>query len=81
MRGPLIFGLSEDQKKTIAVGPEAFITYRLCYQCKHCGKQSVKLSVEEKPLPREYVEDEKEKTDYDAHLEEEQMREKEYSGE
>ena len=55
--GPLIIGLSEEEKNTVATRPEAFVVYKLTYRCKHCGKEWSKLSTEEKPLPREYVED------------------------
>src|SRR5713101_8469834 len=74
-RGSLILGLSEDEKETVAMRPEAFITYKALYKCRHCGKEWTKLSVEEKPLPRAYVEAEEEKTDYDAHIEAERARE------
>jgi hypothetical protein len=78
-RGSLILGLSDDEKETVAMRPEAFITYKALYKCKHCGKEWTKLSVEEKRIPREYLEDEREKTDYDAHVEEEEAREEEYA--
>jgi hypothetical protein len=77
-QGLLILGLSEGERQAVAMRPEAFISYRLSYRCKHCGKTWTKL-VEKKPLPRAYVVDEEEKTDYDAHIEEE-AREDEYSG-
>jgi hypothetical protein len=77
-RGFLI-GLSEDERNAVAMRPEAFITYKLSFRCKHCGKEWTKLSVEEISLPREYVEAEGEKTDYDAHLEEKEAREEEYA--
>lgn len=76
--GPLILGLSQVNKDAIARHPEAFITYKLSYKCKHCGKEWSKISVEEKPIPREYLVDEEEKTDYDADVEEEEAREEEY---
>jgi len=80
-RGSLVLGLSDDEKETVAMRPEAFITYKALYKCKHCGKEWTKLSVEEKPLPRAYVEAEEEKTDYDAHIEAERAREEEYARE
>jgi hypothetical protein len=80
-RGSLILGLSEDEKQAVAMRPEAFITYKSLYKCKHCGKEWTKLHVEEKPIPREYLEDKEEKTDYDAHLEEEEAREEQYARE
>jgi hypothetical protein len=78
-RGSLILGLSDDEKETVAMRPEAFITYKALYKCKHCEKEWTKLSVEEKRIPRQYLEDEREKTDYDAHVEEEEAREEEYA--
>jgi hypothetical protein len=53
-----ILGLDESERNAIAMNPEAFITYRLTYRCKHCGKEWTKISSEEKPLPRDYVLDE-----------------------
>jgi hypothetical protein len=79
--GSLILGLSEGQREAVAMRPEAFIAYKLSYRCKHCGKEWAHLSVEEKPIPRAYVEAEREKTDYDAHVEEERAREEEYARE
>ena len=75
---PLILGLSRDEREAVAMRPGAFIAYRALYKCKHCGKEWTKLSVERIPIPREYVEAEREKTDYDAHLEEEEARKEEY---
>lgn len=74
----LVLGLGESEKETIALHPEAFITYKITYRCKHCGKEWTKISVEEKPLPREYVLDDEEKSDYDASIETEGAREEEY---
>ena len=54
------YGLSEEEKKTVALNPEAFITYEVAYRCKHCGKEWTKLSVEKVSLPREYVAEERE---------------------
>jgi hypothetical protein len=78
-RSSLTFGLSEHEQEAVSMRPEAFITYKASYKCKHCGKEWTKLHVEEKPIPREYLEDEREKTDYDAHLEEEEAREEDYA--
>ena len=80
-RGSLVLGLSDDEKEAVAMRPEAFITYKALYKCKHCGKEWTKISVEEKPIPRAYVEAEEEKTDYDAHIEAERAREEEYARE
>jgi hypothetical protein len=62
----------------VASDPEAFITYKLGYRCKHCGKEWSRLSVKAVGLPENYVEDEEEKTEYDASKEEEEAREDEY---
>jgi hypothetical protein len=78
-QGSLFLGLSEDERKAVAMRPEAFITYKVTYHCNHCGKEWVKAQVEEKQLPREYVVDDEEKTDYDAHVEQEEAREEEYA--
>ena len=78
-RGLLIFGLSEDRMHAVTMHPEAFITYKLNYECKHCGKNWAKLQVEEIQVPRKYLVDEDEKTDYDAHVEEEEAREQDYA--
>jgi hypothetical protein len=80
-RGSLVLGLSEDERHTVAISPEAFITYKSLYKCKHCGREWTKISVEAKKIPRAYVEDEGEKTDYDAHVEEEEAREEQYARE
>ena len=80
-RGSLVLGLSDDEKEAVAMHPEAFMTYKALYKCKHCGKEWTKISVEEKPIPRAYVEAEEEKTDYDAHIEAERAREEEYARE
>ncbi len=62
----------------IADHPEAYITYKLTYRCKHCGKEWSKLEVQEVGLSKEYVKDEEEKTEYDAEREAEEAREEEY---
>lgn len=51
----------------------------MSYKCEHCGKEWTKISVEEKPVPRDYVIDEEEKTDQDASTEAEEAREEEYA--
>jgi hypothetical protein len=67
--------------ETIASNPEDYITYKLGYRCKHCGKQWTRLSVKAVDVPKSYVENEEEKTDYDADKEEEEAREEEYDRE
>ncbi len=78
LQGNLIPKVSIDR---IADHPGAYITYKLTYRCKHCGKEWTKLSVEEVGIPKEYVEDEEEKTEYDAEQEAKQSREEEYARE
>jgi hypothetical protein len=74
----LVIGLDESDRNAIASHPEAFLTYKMSYRCKHCGKEWTKISVETKSLPRDYVIDEEEKTDADAETEAEEAREGEY---
>ncbi len=71
----------EVEIERIADHPEAYITNKLTYRCKHCGKEWTKLSVEEVGIPKEYVEDEEEKTEYDAEQEAKEAREEEYARE
>jgi|SRR6267143_5816554 len=80
-RGSMVLPLSAEEREAVAVSPAAFITYKSLYKCKHCGKEWTKISVEAKKIPRAYVEDEGEKTDYDAHVEEEEAREEQYARE
>lgn len=47
----LILELEPSDRDAIALHPEAFITYKLGYRCKHCGTEWAKISVEEKPFP------------------------------
>ncbi len=65
----------------IADRPEEVVTYKLTYRCKDCGKEWSKLSVEKIDIPKEYVEDEEEKTDYDAEIETKEAREEEMARE
>ena len=74
----MVLGLDESMTNATTLHPEAFITYRMTYRCKHCGEEWTKISAETIPLPRDYVIDEKEKTDADADTEEEEAREEEY---
>lgn len=59
-RGALFHGLSEEEKKSVALNREAFVTYEVALRCKHCGKERSKLSVEKVRLSREYVAEERE---------------------
>ena len=74
-------GVTVETGERIADHPEAFITYRYLYRCKDCGKEWSKFKVQEVGIPREYPEDEDEKTDYDADKEEEEAREEQYARE
>lgn len=78
---PLVFGLDGSVRNAIALHPEEFITYKMTYACKHCGKQWARLSVKEVEIPRNYAKDKEEKTDYDVHQEEEEVREEGYARE
>ena len=64
--------------ESVANNPEGFITYKLGYRCKHCGKQWARLSIKAVKVPESYVKNEEEKTDYDAAKEDEKAREEEY---
>lgn len=77
----MLLGLDVRDRETIAMRPEAFITYKVGYKCKHCGQVWSKIEMEEKPLPRDYVVDDEEKTDADAEVEDEAAREEEYARE
>src|SRR2546425_4697171 len=74
-------GITIETGERVADHPEAFITYRFAYRCRDCGKEWAKFSVREVGIPREYIEDEEEKTDYDAEKEEEDAREEQYARE
>ncbi len=65
----------------VADHPEAYIAYRLTYRCKDCGKEWTRLSVDQLGIPKSYVEDEEEKTEYDAEKEAKKAREEEYARE
>ena len=74
-------GLTIETGERVADHPEAFITYRFAYRCRDCGREWTKFRVREVGIPKEYVEDEEEKTDYDAGNEEEEAREEQYARE
>jgi hypothetical protein len=74
-------GITIETGERVADRPEAFIAYRFVYRCRDCGKEWAKFRVREVGIPREYVEDEEEKTDYDAEREEEDAREEQYARE
>ena len=48
--------------KRIADNPEAYLTYRVLYKCKHCSKEWSRLETQEVELPKEYIEDSIEET-------------------
>jgi hypothetical protein len=72
-------GLAIDTGERVADHPEAFITNRLTYRCRDCGKEWTRFRIREVELPKEFVEDEEEKTDYDVDREAENAREEEYA--
>src|SRR5205807_10107069 len=57
-------GVTIETGERIADHPDAFITSRFAYRCRDCGKEWAKFSVREVGIPRVYIEDEEEKTDY-----------------
>ncbi len=74
-------GITIETGERVADHPEGFVTYRFAYKCGDCGKEWNKFSVREVGSPREFGEDDEEKTDYDAGREEEDAREEQYSSE
>jgi hypothetical protein len=64
-------GLNIELGERISDHPKDFLTYKFAYRCRDCGKEWSKFRVREVGIPTEYVEDEEEKTDYDAKKEEE----------
>jgi len=74
-------GITIETGERVADHPEAFVTYRFAYKCRECGKEWNKFRVREIAMPREYVEDEEEKTDFDEGREEDDAREEQYSNE
>ena len=74
-------GISIETGEKIADHPEAFVAYRFAYKCRDCGKEWNKFKIREVDVPREYVEDEEEKTDYDAEKDEDDGREEQYARE
>jgi len=74
-------GLTIEAGEMVADHPEAFITHKFAYRCRDCGKEWAKFKVSEVGIPKEYVEDEEEKTDYDTEREEEDAREEQFARE
>jgi hypothetical protein len=74
-------GITIETGERIGDHPEAFITYKFTYRCRDCGKTWSKFKVEEVELPREYLESEEEKADYDGDAEEEEAREEQFASE
>ncbi len=72
-------GLAIDTGERVADRPEAFITYKFTYRCRDCGKEWDKFKIREVEVPREFVEDEEERSDYEADIETEDAREEEYA--
>ena len=74
-------GITIETGERMADHPEAFITSKFTYKCRDCGKEWYKFKVREVEIPREYLEDEEEKTDYDADKEDDEAREEQYASE
>jgi hypothetical protein len=74
-------GISIETGERIVDHPEAFVTYKFVYRCRDCQKEWNKFEVREVGIPGESVEDEEERTDYDASREEEDIREEQYARE
>jgi len=70
-------GLAIDTGERVADHPEAFVTYKFTYRCRHCGREWDKFKIQEVVL-KEFVEDEDERGDFDADREAEDAREEEY---
>jgi hypothetical protein len=66
----------------IADNPEMFVTYKLGFKCRQCGKEWSKVKVEGITIPKETAEAESEESDYDTEMEEqEEAREEQYAEE
>jgi len=74
-------GITIETGERITDHPELFVTYKFLYKCKECAKEWTRFKVEDVEVPKEYVEDEDEKTEYDAEVEEEAGREEQYANE
>ena len=72
-------GLAIDTGERVADHPEAFITDKFTYRCRDCGKEWDKFKIREVEVAKEFVEDEEEKSDFDADREIEDAREEEYA--
>jgi len=59
-------GITIETGERIADHPDAFIAERFAYRCSDCGKEWTKFRVREIMTNREDIEDEEEKSDYDA---------------
>ena len=74
-------GITIETGERMADHPEAFVTSKFAYKCRDCGKEWNKFKVREVGIPREYLEDEEERTDYEADKDEEDGREEQYASE
>jgi hypothetical protein len=74
-------GITIETGERIAEHPEAFVTDRFAFKCRDCGREWTKFRVREVGVPKGYVEDEEEKTDYDGEKEEDDSREVQYASE
>ena len=64
-------GVPVETGERLAENPEMFVTHKLGFKCRQCGKEWSKLKVEGVRMPREYADGEEEESDYDLEREEE----------
>ena len=74
-------GITVETGERLADHPEAFVADRFAYRCRECGKEWTKFRVRDVGINREEVEDEEEKTGFDARKEEEDATEEQYARE
>lgn len=74
-------GIPVETGERIVDNPEMFVTYKLGFKCRQCGKEWTKLKLESVQVPKEYAETEEEKSDYESDGEEEETREEQYAEE
>ena len=74
-------GVPVETGERMADNPEMFVTYKLGFKCRQCGKEWSGLKVEGIQAPKEYAETEEEESDNDPQGEEEEAREEQYAEE
>lgn len=65
-------GVPVETGERITENPELFVTYKLGFKCRQCGKEWSKLKLEGVKVPKEYAESEDEETDNDGESDEEE---------